>query len=121
MSPHPVTQLLTYECSGQAVLDETTQEALLKSVSENKDKIAREQPDKLAKLSSDIELVTLEVLIERFEEMLEQKLNENKWQEFFNENPFILSMAFGYPIIKVGDQASIGGSSVAQEKRLQTF
>jgi hypothetical protein len=49
---HPVTKLLTLASKGEAELDGATQEALLKSVSENKVKIAREKPDKLAKLVS---------------------------------------------------------------------
>lgn len=77
--------------------------------------IAEEQPEKLAKLRGDIELVTLEALIKRYEEMLGEKLVEGRWQDFFNENPFILNMAFGYPVIKVRDQASVGGRKLSGE------
>jgi len=28
-----------------------------------------------------------------------ETLVEDRWQDFFNENPFILNMAFGYPVI----------------------
>jgi hypothetical protein len=63
----------------------------------------------LIKLRNEIELVTLQDLIERFEEGLNKKLNENYWQKFFNENPFILSLAFGYPVTKYGEQVCVGG------------
>ena len=67
----------------------------------------------VTKLQSDIELVTLERLITRYEEMIGQKLKEQNWQVFFTENPFILSLAFGYPVIKVQDQASVGGRKLS--------
>ena len=57
--------------------------------------------------------MTLDALIERFEGMLGKKLDEGKWQAFFNANPFILNMAFGYPVIKVRDQASVGGRKLS--------
>ena len=45
--------------------------------------------------------------------MMGKKLKEDRWQLFFNENPFILNMAFGYPVIKVQDQASVGGRKLS--------
>ena len=79
----------------------------------DKGNISIAQPEKLVKLHNDIEIVTLERLIESYEEMLEKKLNEARWQLLFNENPFILNLAFGYPIIKVRDQASVGGRKLS--------
>lgn len=79
----------------------------------DKSNIYNAQPEKLVKLHNDIEIVTLERLIESYEEMLGKKLNENRWQKLFNENPFILNLAFGYPIIKVRDQASVGGRKLS--------
>ena len=75
--------------------------------------IAETQPEKLAKLQSDIELATLDNLIVRYEELIDKNCSESDWQRFLNENPFILSLAFGYPIIKVQDQASIGGRKIS--------
>ena len=34
---------------------------------------------------------------------------EEKWQEFFLANPFALSLAFGYPVIKLHGKTSVGG------------
>ena len=59
------------------------------------------------------EIRKLERLITRYEEMIGQKLKEQNWQDFFTENPFILSLAFGYPVIKVQDQASVGGRKLS--------
>ena len=67
----------------------------------------------LMQLRDDIELVTLERMIEKYSLMLEKSLKEGRWQDLFNENPFILSMAFGCPIIKVQGQASVGGRKIS--------
>lgn len=65
--------------------------------------------NEIFKIKNDIELCSLKFLIEKYEEKLKKQLGEKHWQALFNENPFILSMIFGCPIIKVQDQASVGG------------
>ncbi len=90
-------------------LSKSDQSITISIIEKNTKKIAKDQPTKLLKLRDNIELVTLEQMIEKYEQMLGKKLREGQWQAFFNENPFILSMVFGCPIIKVQDQASVGG------------
>ncbi|MEA3808766.1 DUF4263 domain-containing protein [Enterobacter hormaechei] len=41
--------------------------------------------------------------------MLGKGLTESKWQSFFLENPFILSLAFAVPAMLVQGQAYAGG------------
>lgn len=106
---HPVRQLITAEAMGELVLEEEDQAAAVEVLSQAARAMDRSQTERLIKLQADVELVTLDALIVRFEEMLSRKLAEAQWQAFFNENPFILNMAFGYPVIKVKDQASVGG------------
>lgn len=110
---HPYRKLFTAVAQGKERLSVEDQNAVLNAMSNQAASIADVQPEKLAKLRGDIELVTLEALIKRYAEMLGQKLGEDHWQEFFDENPFILNMAFGYPIIKVRDQASVGGRKLS--------
>ncbi len=110
---HPYRKLFTAVAQGQEELSEEDQNAVIRALSSHAASIAEVQPEKLAKLRGDIELVTLEALIKRYEEMLGEKLVEGRWQAFFNENPFILNMAFGYPVIKVRDQASVGGRKLS--------
>jgi hypothetical protein len=55
----------------------------------------------------------LEVLIGKYEEMLAKDLSETRWQALFNDNPFILNLAFGYPVIKIQDQAHVGGQGLS--------
>lgn len=110
---HPYRKLFTAVAQGKEDLSEEDQNAVIRALSNQAASIAEVQPEKLAKLRGDIELVTLEALIKRYEEMLSQKLAEGRWQNFFNENPFILNMAFGYPVIKVRGQASVGGRKLS--------
>jgi Domain of unknown function (DUF4263) len=74
--------------------------------------IAKTDAEALLALRSDIEKVTLGALIEKFEDMLTKDLTEPKWQEFLKANPFILSLAFAYPVFLVQDQAYIGGATI---------
>ncbi len=94
-------------------LEEADQQAVISVLSRNTKAIAETVPEILTKLRNNIELVTLEVFIERYDTMLCQNLKEKRWQEFFSQNPFILSLGFGYPLIKVQDQASVGGRKIS--------
>lgn len=110
---HPYRKLFTAVAEGKQELSEEDQNAVIGALTSHAADIADAQPEKLAKLRGDIELVTLEALITRYEGMLGENLVEGRWQGFFNENPFILNMAFGYPVIKVRDQASVGGRKLS--------
>ncbi|TDF41562.1 DUF4263 domain-containing protein [Alteromonadaceae bacterium M269] len=94
-------------------LSKSEQSKAMSLVKNNAREIAKQNPTQLSKLRNDIELVSLEELINNFERMLSKNLNENVWQKLFNENQFILSMAFGYPVIIIEDQASVGGRKLS--------
>ena len=94
---------------GEASLSENEQEEVLDVVARNTKSLAMSKPSKLATLKKDIELVTLEGLIESYQEMMNTKRTERHWQEFLDANSFILGLAFGYPVVKVRGQASVGG------------
>lgn len=110
---HPYRKLFTAVAEGKEKLSADDQNAVIGVLTSYAADIAKTQPEKLAKLRGDIELETLEALITRYEGMLGKNLIEGHWQDFFNENPFILNMAFGYPVIKVRDQASVGGRKLS--------
>lgn len=78
------------------------------------DKAVVEQTDSLTlgQLRNDIELVSLERLIDDYKELLNKNVREETWQKLFNQNPFILSLTFGFPAIKISDQASVGGKKL---------
>ena len=95
--------------SNGEVLSEDEQEEVLSAVTNNVKAISETKTEQLAQLQRDIELVSLEGLIAHFEKLLTAGHSEETWQEFFLANPFALSLAFGYPVIKVHDRASVGG------------
>ena len=41
--------------------------------------------------------------------LLTRNHNENAWQAFFRENPFIIRLAFSIPVMVIGDQFYVGG------------
>ena len=110
---HPLRKLFTSAAENKQLLSDDEQTAVLKVMEQNVKSIAASTPEKLVRLQNEIELANLEQLVVRFEQMIEQNLREAIWQEFLKENPFILSLAFGYPIIKIQDQASVGGRRIS--------
>jgi hypothetical protein len=78
-------------------------------IHKNANKIFEQQPQEFIKLKNDLELVNLEKLIEKFEELIAKKVGEAQWQILFQQNPFIINMAFGIPVVSVQGQASVGG------------
>jgi Domain of unknown function (DUF4263) len=85
----------------------------LKLVSKVKRDLVKTHPRELFELRRDLELITLEQLIEKLQKLMSQKHLEKRWQSVFLDNPFVLSLAFGLPIIAVGGQVSVGGRTFA--------
>lgn len=108
----PVRHLITAAAQGKPPLTAGDQDSVLTILKTHSKQIAEARPEALAKLQNEIELVTLEVLIHRFEDKLKKATLESEWQDFFDANKFILTMAFGYPIVEILGQASVGGSQL---------
>jgi hypothetical protein len=108
-----IFKLISGDSSNTIELSDADQDAALQLVDQNKREIARKSPKDLQRLRNDIDLVSLEVLISKYEEMLSKNLPESRWQALFNENPFILNLAFGYPVVKIQDQAHVGGRTLS--------
>ena len=114
MGRHRYRKLFTLEIqSGDRPLSDNDQNKFLDVISKNVKTIIETNPQKLSSLKNDIDLVNLESLIREYELMMSRKHSERDWQMFLNKNPFILGLAFGYPIIKIQDQASIGSRSLS--------
>lgn len=94
-------------------ITDTDKQAAMNIITEDETAVKQTDSVTLAKLKSDIELFSLERLISSYEDLLSKKTQENTWQKLFNQNPFILSLAFGYPAIKISDQASVGGKRLS--------
>lgn len=84
----------------------------VRAVRENLQAIASDMPRELFELHSEIERVTLAKMVERYEAMLQQNLSEARWQRFFEDNIFILSMVFTRPVRLLHTQFHAQGSGL---------
>ena len=109
----PIRMRVTNLLLGQEEpLSEEEQETVFNFVLDNSRTFAAAKSNELNRLQRGIDIANLENLIVQYEAMIEKSLPEAKWQAFLNNHPFILNMAFGYPIIVVGSQASVGGRRI---------
>jgi hypothetical protein len=81
-----------------AARERVTRRSNVQAVREQLGELAAEAPQELMKLHAEIERVTLAKMIEAFKEKLASKLTEPHWQTFFEQNKFVLSMAFARPV-----------------------
>ncbi|MCL1532614.1 Shedu immune nuclease family protein [Xanthomonas nasturtii] len=100
---------LTNSANGDLKLSKRDQQAAVTLVRRHTNTLAKTEPNELLRLKQDIEAVSLRELIERCEALLESSSNETRWQAFLTSNPFVLTMAFHYPVIKIGDTPYVGG------------
>lgn len=112
LKKNAVFKLLTDRDPAKSDLSKGDRAGMISALRSSAPALAAEKPQVLYELQRDVELVSLDVLIVRFREMLEKKLSESAWQELFALNPFILSMLFGYPIVEVLGQAHVGGTAL---------
>jgi hypothetical protein len=106
---HPMIQAFADAASETLPLDDETLDELLSTVETVSRQMPKNSPQSLAKLRADVEFVELDILLIRYSNMLESGLGEKEWQAFFEENPFILSLGLGHPVVMVESQAAIGG------------
>lgn len=93
----------------ETVLPRKDREAALSAVAPLARDVVTRKPAAVQALAREVELITLEELIKRYEKLLGEDRGEAAWQTFFKTYPFALKLAFGYPIIAMGDQVSVGG------------
>ena len=106
---HPVIKAITRAVTEDRPLDADQRSMLVQQMSAESLKAAKEQPKEFGELRRDVELVTLKVLIEQFEGGLDGAIaaREDKWQEFFENNPFALQQLFAAPVIPYGSPHSV--------------
>lgn len=84
--------------------------AAVRAVIRQMEEIVKDDPIQLFELSEKIELVSLQLLIDRMSKAIADGHLEGFWQKFFKANEFVFKMLFGLPIVTYADQASVGGS-----------
>jgi hypothetical protein len=101
---------MTRAIADKTPLDASERAALVDEVGAQSKRIAEEQPQALIKLREDLDLVTLELLISKFEENLTKTGaagNEPAWQKFFVNNTFALKQIFASPVAFYGEQLEV--------------
>lgn len=93
-------------------IPKTSQRSVVTMVADNAHAIAKNAPDVLYELAAKIERVTLQEMIAKYEEMLTKRLNETKWQRFFEANTFILSLVFTVPTVFVQETPYVHGKRI---------
>ena len=107
-----IRQLIQNYAADPDFRDPSAQVELVSELGKAAHTIAVRAPEATDKLVSDLQLSRLEVAISDFEALLAQNHNEDKWQEFFEADPFLLTFAFGYPISFVNGQSYVGGRRI---------
>ncbi|MBC3910923.1 Shedu immune nuclease family protein [Undibacterium umbellatum] len=84
----------------------------VQAVREHLGELITEAPQELMILHAEIERVTLAKMIVDFKAKLASKLSERYWQTFFENNKFVLSMAFARPVELAHTQFHAKGSTL---------
>jgi len=87
--------------------------SLVGIINSNKKEIFSKNRNDIIDLRNDIDLLNIEWLINQINNLLEKNSSEDDWQNLLSNNPFILSLVFGYPVMKIKDQASVGGRAIS--------
>ncbi|WP_226660898.1 Shedu immune nuclease family protein [Alteriqipengyuania lutimaris] len=85
---------------------------LLSAIATNANDIAKRDPQEFVQLQKDIEIASLDQLIESVEKHIQRNSDEAAWQTLLEVNPFILSMLFGQPIVLLRAGGSVGGQAI---------
>lgn len=107
---HPVSKLIAKAAGDVEELNEQERDALIATLASESAGLAKSKPEKFQKLHREIELVSLDHLIDSYKDSLETGKNEQYWQEFFENNAFALQQVFGAPMVNVRSSATVGGS-----------
>lgn len=112
-----VINSMTEEIRSGHVMTDEDRAALVDQVRIEAPKSAREAPEQFGRLRHDVELASLEVLIETFETGMAgvAARDESYWQNFFHTHPFALQQVFGSPIVEVLQQAEVRGAGAARK------
>ena len=120
---NPIIRALTEEVATGHVTNTADRSALADEVTLAAPAIAREAPQRLVRLRHDIELVSLESLIAKFESDLDgPHKDERHWQAFFEANHFALQLIFSTPIVVERYRATVQDADIdGQGARITDF
>jgi hypothetical protein len=111
--PGTVFKLLGGSKSSLVTLRGRDRLSVLEAIASNAAAIADRDPKEFVQLQKDIEVVSLDKLIEAVGDHITRNCNEGAWQTLLELNPFILTMLFGQPIVLLQPSAFVGGQTLA--------
>ena len=111
LSPEAVYELVQVGRTNSGI-PKAMQNSFVSMVAENAQAIAKNAPNILYELAAKIERVTLQEMIANYEDMLTKRLNETRWQRFFEANTFILSLVFTVPTVFVQETPYVHGKRI---------
>ena len=95
-------------------LSKADQLSVIDLMSGNTKDIYRNNGKRLTGIAEEIEFLNLESLIDKMKILLSKnKSIEGDWQKLLKENPFIIQLVFGYPAVKIKDEAFVGGRGIS--------
>ncbi|EXL06679.1 Shedu immune nuclease family protein [Aquamicrobium defluvii] len=97
----------------------TNNSAAVRTVMRQVVEIAQDDPVQLFELSEKIQLASLSALIEDMTKEMAKGHREAFWQTYFEENPFILKVLFGLPVVHYTSQATVGGMGLKRKGEKQ--
>ncbi len=106
-------KVLTAVGNGERPLSSTEKVELVETLTLNVSSILESEPATMAGLESGIAQARTRDLVENLRRMIGANCDEPTWQRFLQDNPFVLSMVFGRPIVKIANQASVGGQKIS--------
>lgn len=109
---HPLRKSFTELLLEKRTLTDEEQNEFMDTMTENVHSLFENNPRKITKITSGVEIIRLKHLTKEFENDIEKNYRESHWQSFFVRNQFILSMAFGFPVIRIRGQAYVGSNKI---------
>lgn len=96
-------KVLTAVGNGERPLSSAERAELVETLTQNASSLLKSEPATMAGLESGIAKARTRDLVENLERMIGATCDEATWQHFLQDNPFVLSMVFGRPIVKIAD------------------
>ena len=109
----PLRKALTAVGNDERPLSSAERVELLETLTKNVGTILEGEPARMDGLESGIARARTRNLLENLNKMMKGGCNERTWQQFLQDNPFVLSLLFGRPIVRIADQASVGGRKIS--------
>ena len=90
-------------------------EAIVGLTRSNKKIIYKHIKNQVDEMQLDFNLLNLESVIDESQRLFESKRSaESAWQNLLNDNLIVLPLLFGHSVVKIQDQASVGGRTISR-------